>query len=79
MTKFNFKKRINRIKKEKNINNKKYKKQMNINTYINTTFPFFTIIQQYFNFVYTFLKICVKIIFSLKKLNKLFIYLGGEK
>lgn len=63
MTKFHFKKRIYRIKKEKNINNKKYEKQMNINTYMNTTFPVFTIIQQYFKFVYTFLKIYAKIIF----------------
>ena len=66
MTKFHLKKRINRIKKEKSINNKKYKKHMNINNYTNTTFPVFTIIQYFFEFVYTFFKIYVKIFRGLK-------------
>lgn len=66
MTKFQFKKRINRIKKEKNINNKKYKKSMKHNDYIITTFPVFPIILQNFKFVYTFFKIYVKILFSLQ-------------
>lgn len=66
MTKFHLKKRIDSIKKEKNINNKKYEKYMNINAYRNTAFPFFTIILQYFKFVYTFFKICAKITFSVK-------------
>lgn len=79
MTNFHLKKRINRIKKEKNINNKKYKKQMNINIYRTTTFPIFTIIQQYFKFVYTFFEICVKIISGLKKYIVIFYIYGGRK